>query len=46
MDDPHHTRGASDKFEREATTDLDDETADKPKGMPLHTRIFIGLALE
>jgi DAACS family dicarboxylate/amino acid:cation (Na+ or H+) symporter len=31
-------------FEREVTTDLDDETPDKPKGMPLHTRILIGLA--
>src|SRR5215213_4231599 len=32
-----------DAFEREVTTDLDDATPDKPKGMPLHTRIFIGL---
>ncbi len=32
-------------FEREVTTDLDDETPDKPKGMPLHTRILIGLAV-
>jgi len=31
------------KYERELTTDLDDETRDKPKGVPLHTRIFIGL---
>jgi DAACS family dicarboxylate/amino acid:cation (Na+ or H+) symporter len=36
--DPH-------AFEREITTDLDEETPDKPKGMPLHTRILIGLAL-
>jgi dicarboxylate/amino acid:cation (Na+ or H+) symporter, DAACS family len=36
---------ASDAFEREVTTDLDDETPDKPKGMALHTRILIGLAL-
>ena len=35
----------SNAFEREITTDLDEETADKPKGMPLHTRILIGLAV-
>ncbi|HYP26603.1 MAG TPA: dicarboxylate/amino acid:cation symporter [Blastocatellia bacterium] len=34
-----------DAFERELTTDLDDETADRPKGLPLHTRIFIGLVV-
>jgi DAACS family dicarboxylate/amino acid:cation (Na+ or H+) symporter len=32
-------------FERELTTDLDEETPDKPKGLPLHTRILIGLAV-
>ena len=36
---------AADAFEREVTTDLDDETPDRPKGMPLHTRILIGLAV-
>jgi DAACS family dicarboxylate/amino acid:cation (Na+ or H+) symporter len=36
---------ASDAFEREVTTDLDEETPDKPKGMPLHTRILIGLVV-
>ncbi|MBD0324919.1 MAG: hypothetical protein ICV68_00725, partial [Pyrinomonadaceae bacterium] len=35
----------SDAFEREVTTDLDDETPDRPKGMPLHTRILIGLVV-
>ncbi len=35
----------ADAFEREVTTDLDDETQDKPKGIPLHTRILIGLAV-
>ncbi len=35
----------SDAFEREVTTDLDEETPDKPKGLPLHTRILIGLAV-
>lgn len=38
--------GASrDRFERETTTDLDDKTADRPKGLPLHTRILIGLGV-
>ncbi|MFN2384099.1 MAG: dicarboxylate/amino acid:cation symporter [Gemmatimonadota bacterium] len=36
--DPH-------ALERELTTDLDDETADRPRGRPLHTRILIGLAV-
>lgn len=30
-------------FERELTTDLKDSTPDRPHGMPLHTRILIGL---
>jgi DAACS family dicarboxylate/amino acid:cation (Na+ or H+) symporter len=34
-----------DAFEREVGTDLDEETPDKPKGIPLHTRILIGLAV-
>ncbi|MEJ7577932.1 MAG: dicarboxylate/amino acid:cation symporter [Pyrinomonadaceae bacterium] len=34
-----------DTFEREATTDLDDETPDRPRGMALHTRILIGLVV-
>ncbi|HET9529831.1 MAG TPA: dicarboxylate/amino acid:cation symporter, partial [Blastocatellia bacterium] len=33
------------KYEREETTDLKDETPDRPKGPPLHTRILIGLAV-
>ena len=32
-------------YEREETTDLKDETPDRPKGMPLHTRILIGLVV-
>ncbi len=32
-------------YEQELTTDLDDDTPDEPKGMPLHTKIFIGLAV-
>lgn len=35
----------SDEYERELTTDLDDDTPDKPKGMALHNKIFIGLAV-
>jgi DAACS family dicarboxylate/amino acid:cation (Na+ or H+) symporter len=31
------------KYEQELRSDLDDETADKPKGMALHTKILIGL---
>jgi DAACS family dicarboxylate/amino acid:cation (Na+ or H+) symporter len=34
-----------DQFEREVTTDLKDATPDKPRGLPLHTRIVIGLAV-
>ena len=34
-----------DAFEREVTTDLDDETPDRPKGLALHTRILIGLVV-
>jgi DAACS family dicarboxylate/amino acid:cation (Na+ or H+) symporter len=35
----------SDAYEREATTDLKDTTPDRPRGMPLHTRIVIGLVV-
>jgi DAACS family dicarboxylate/amino acid:cation (Na+ or H+) symporter len=35
----------ADAFEREITTDLDEETPDKPKGLALHTRILIGLGV-
>jgi dicarboxylate/amino acid:cation (Na+ or H+) symporter, DAACS family len=34
-----------DAFEREVGTDLDEATPDKPKGMPLHTKILLGLAV-
>ena len=43
-DKPQNTIDA-DAFEREVTTDLDEETPDKPRGMALHTRILIGLAV-
>ncbi len=36
---------SEDAVERELTTDLDDKTPDKPKGMPLHSRILIGLGV-
>src|ERR1700755_858865 len=35
----------TDAYERKATTDLKDETPDKRKGWPLHTRILVGLLL-
>ena len=51
MTDKHNAEPAkketlgADALERELTTDLDDKTPDQPKGMPLHTRILIGLAV-
>ena len=51
MSDEHEPRRSrvpapdGDAFERELTTDLDDETPDRPRGMALHTRILIGLAV-
>lgn len=44
-DHKRNPRLDSDAFERELTTDLDEETPDKPKGLALHTRILIGLAV-
>ncbi|MCB1023799.1 MAG: dicarboxylate/amino acid:cation symporter, partial [Acidobacteria bacterium] len=35
----------ADAYSQELGTDLDDDTPDKPKGMPLHTKIFIGLII-
>jgi len=34
-----------DAFERQIATDLDEATPDKPRGLPLHTKILIGLAV-
>ncbi len=45
MNDPANEPLDPNKYERELTTDLDDDTPDKPKGMPLHNKIFIGLAV-
>ncbi|HEV2763567.1 MAG TPA: dicarboxylate/amino acid:cation symporter [Pyrinomonadaceae bacterium] len=42
--DAERSDAGSDAYERELTTDLKDRTPDRPKGMPLHTRILIGLA--
>lgn len=42
---PVPARVDRDAFEREIGTDLDEETPDKPKGMALHTKILIGLAV-
>ena len=42
---PSSDRVDRDAFEREIATDLDEETPDKPKGMALHTKILIGLAV-
>lgn len=39
------SRSEANAFERESTTDLNDKTPDRPQGMPLHTRILIGLAV-
>jgi dicarboxylate/amino acid:cation (Na+ or H+) symporter, DAACS family len=44
-DDVTRPKIDADAFEREVTTDLDEETPDKPKGMALHSRILIGLAV-
>ncbi|HYW13232.1 MAG TPA: dicarboxylate/amino acid:cation symporter [Longimicrobium sp.] len=38
-------RGDPNAWEREMATDLDDRTPDKPRGMPLHTKILLGLVL-
>lgn len=43
QDDERPSTG--DEYERELTTDLDDETADRPRGLALHTQILIGLAV-
>ncbi|CAN5209498.1 dicarboxylate/amino acid:cation symporter [soil metagenome] len=38
-------RSDPDAFEKELTTDLDDRTPDRPRGMALHTRILLGLVI-
>jgi len=43
MAGPDNERIPDDEYERELSTDLDDETPDKPRGMALHTKILIGL---
>ena len=44
-EDKYNKQVDRDAFEREIATDLDEETPDKPKGMPLHTKILIGLGV-
>src|SRR5690606_34233118 len=44
----HHTMSENDDrhaFEREVTTDLNDQTPDPPKGRSLHTRILLGMVI-
>ncbi len=43
VNDPEEPRRY--EFEREIDTDLDDVTPDRPRGMPLHTRIILGLVI-
>ncbi|HKP68928.1 MAG TPA: dicarboxylate/amino acid:cation symporter [Pyrinomonadaceae bacterium] len=43
MSDNEKDQIPADDYEREIETDLDDETADKPSGTALHTKILIGL---
>lgn len=42
---PNTPHSDPDAFEHELATDLNDSTPDPPKGMPLHTRILIGLGV-
>ena len=44
-DENREKRSDPNAFEREVTTDLNEKTPDKPKGLPLHTRILIGLGV-
>ncbi|HKP82866.1 MAG TPA: dicarboxylate/amino acid:cation symporter [Pyrinomonadaceae bacterium] len=41
----NQNRVERDAFEREIATDLDEMTPDEPRGMALHTKILIGLAV-
>lgn len=43
MSEENNGKIPDDAFEQELRTDLDDDTADKPTGMALHTKILIGL---
>ena len=44
-DETRRGRSGPEAYERELTTDLKDQTPDKPRGMALHTRILIGLVV-
>jgi dicarboxylate/amino acid:cation (Na+ or H+) symporter, DAACS family len=45
MSDNEEKQIPPDDYEQELMTDLDDDTPDKPKGIPLHTKILIGLVV-
>jgi len=45
MSEKNEKRVERDAFEREIATDLDEATPDEPRGMALHTKILIGLAV-
>ncbi len=42
---PDPVPASADAYERELTTDLNDQTPDPPRGMPLHTRIVLALVI-
>src|SRR5215212_7950575 len=43
MAENENDRIRPDDYEKELATDLDDKTSDRPKGIPLHTKILLGL---
>jgi DAACS family dicarboxylate/amino acid:cation (Na+ or H+) symporter len=43
VEPPSEGPGEPDRFEHELSTDLKDSTPDLPRGLPLHTRILLGL---
>jgi hypothetical protein len=45
VEPPSQGPGEPDRFEHELSTDLKDSTPDLPRGLPLHTRILIGLGV-
>ncbi len=45
MNEKNDNKLPEDVFEQELRTDLDDKTDDKPKGLALHTKVLIGLAV-
>ncbi|HZH33523.1 MAG TPA: dicarboxylate/amino acid:cation symporter [Pyrinomonadaceae bacterium] len=45
MNEEQKPNNLPDDYGRELETDLDDKTADKPRGMALHTKILLGLVI-